>query len=58
MGPGLPGPGRPPSADRGIGKVIRSEAVHHPLVPLSPATRAGLRELAGEVRPRALYRGT
>jgi dihydrodipicolinate synthase/N-acetylneuraminate lyase len=40
------------------GKVIRSEAVRHPLVPLSMATRAGLLELAGEVRPLALYWGT
>jgi len=40
------------------GKVIRSEAVRHPLVPLSPATRAGLLELAGELRPLALHWGT
>jgi len=49
---------RAATAVMAAGKVIRSEAVRHPLVPLSPATRAGLLELAGEVRPLALYWGT
>lgn len=40
------------------GKVIRSEAVRHPLGPLPPATRAGLIELAREARPLALTWGT
>lgn len=40
------------------GKVIRSDAVRHPLVPLSPATRAGLLELVREARPLALSWGT
>jgi 2-keto-3-deoxy-L-arabinonate dehydratase len=39
------------------GKVIRSEAVRHPLGPLPPATRAGLLELAREARPLALRWG-
>ncbi|HTS23625.1 MAG TPA: dihydrodipicolinate synthase family protein [Casimicrobiaceae bacterium] len=39
------------------GGVIRSEAVRHPLAPLHPATRAGLLELAAEVRPLALRWG-
>jgi 2-keto-3-deoxy-L-arabinonate dehydratase len=39
------------------GKVIRSEAVRHPLTPLAPATRAGLLELAREVEPLALRWG-
>ena len=39
------------------GKVIRSEAVRHPLTPLSPAARAGLLELAREAQPLALRWG-
>jgi 2-keto-3-deoxy-L-arabinonate dehydratase len=39
------------------GKVIRSEAVRHPLAPLDPAARAGLLELAREVEPLALSWG-
>jgi hypothetical protein len=40
------------------GKVIRSEAVRHPLGPLPPASRAGLLELAREAQPLALRWGT
>ena len=39
------------------GKVIRSEAVRHPLTPLDPAARAGLLELAREAQPLALRWG-
>jgi 2-keto-3-deoxy-L-arabinonate dehydratase len=39
------------------GKVIRSEAVRHPLTPLGPAARAGLLELAREAEPLALRWG-
>lgn len=39
------------------GGVIRSEAVRHPLGPLSPATRAGLLELARALDPVALRWG-
>jgi dihydrodipicolinate synthase/N-acetylneuraminate lyase len=39
------------------GKVIRSEAVRHPLTPLTPAARAGLLELACETQPLALRWG-
>jgi dihydrodipicolinate synthase/N-acetylneuraminate lyase len=39
------------------GKVIRSEAVRHPLTPLTPAARAGLLELAREAQPLALRWG-
>jgi dihydrodipicolinate synthase/N-acetylneuraminate lyase len=39
------------------GGVIASDAVRHPLEPLHPATRAGLLELAAEVRPLALSWG-
>ncbi|MDH4181398.1 MAG: dihydrodipicolinate synthase family protein [Betaproteobacteria bacterium] len=39
------------------GGVIASDAVRHPLDPLHPATRAGLLELAAEVRPLALRWG-
>jgi 2-keto-3-deoxy-L-arabinonate dehydratase len=39
------------------GKVIGSEAVRHPLMPLAPAARAGLLELAREVQPLALRWG-
>ena len=39
------------------GGVIKSEAVRHPLVPLAPATRAGLLELARGLRPLALQWG-
>jgi len=39
------------------GKVIKSDAVRHPLQPLDPATRAGLLELAHEVGPLALRWG-
>ena len=39
------------------GGVIRSDAVRHPLMPLHPATRAGLLALAGEVQPLALRWG-
>ena len=39
------------------GRVIKSDAVRHPLQPLDPATRAGLLELAGELNPLALRWG-
>jgi dihydrodipicolinate synthase/N-acetylneuraminate lyase len=39
------------------GGVIRSDAVRHPLEPLHPATRAGLLELARELKPLALTWG-
>ncbi len=39
------------------GGVIKSDAVRHPLEPLHPATRAGLLEIAAEVRPLALHWG-
>jgi 2-keto-3-deoxy-L-arabinonate dehydratase len=39
------------------GKVIRCEAVRHPLRPLAPPTRAGLLELAREAQPLALRWG-
>jgi 2-keto-3-deoxy-L-arabinonate dehydratase len=39
------------------GKVIKSDAVRHPLERLHPATRAGLLELATEVKPLALRWG-
>jgi dihydrodipicolinate synthase/N-acetylneuraminate lyase len=39
------------------GRVIRSEAVRHPLVPLPPATQHGLLELAREAQPLALRWG-
>ena len=39
------------------GGVIRSDAVRHPLEPLSPATRAGLLELARAADPLALRWG-
>jgi len=39
------------------GGVIASDAVRHPLEPLHPATKAGLLELAAEVRPLALRWG-
>jgi 4-hydroxy-tetrahydrodipicolinate synthase len=39
------------------GRVIRSDAVRHPLEALHPATRAGLLELAAEVNPLALRWG-
>jgi 2-keto-3-deoxy-L-arabinonate dehydratase len=39
------------------GGVIKSDAVRHPLEPLHPATRAGLLELAGELKPIALRWG-
>ena len=39
------------------GGVIKSDAVRHPLEALHPATRAGLLELAAEVRPLALHWG-
>jgi 2-keto-3-deoxy-L-arabinonate dehydratase len=39
------------------GRVIRSDAVRHPLEPLHPATRAGLLELAREIDPLALRWG-
>jgi dihydrodipicolinate synthase/N-acetylneuraminate lyase len=39
------------------GKVIKSDAVRHPLQPLDAATRAGLLELAHEVGPLALRWG-
>ena len=39
------------------GGVIRSDAVRHPFAPLHPATRAGVLELAREVRPLALLWG-
>jgi dihydrodipicolinate synthase/N-acetylneuraminate lyase len=39
------------------GGVIKSDAVRHPLEALHPATRAGLLELAADVRPLALRWG-
>ena len=39
------------------GRVIKSDAVRHPLQPLDPATRAGLLELAVELNPLALRWG-
>lgn len=39
------------------GKVIKSDAVRHPLQPLDPVTRAGLLELAREFDPLALRWG-
>jgi len=39
------------------GKVIRSETVRHPLGALTPATRAGLLELARDAQPLALRWG-
>jgi dihydrodipicolinate synthase/N-acetylneuraminate lyase len=39
------------------GRVIRSDAVRHPLRPLHPATREGLLELAHELSPLALNWG-
>jgi dihydrodipicolinate synthase/N-acetylneuraminate lyase len=39
------------------GRVIASDHVRHPLVPLHPATRAGLLRLAREARPLALRWG-
>jgi 2-keto-3-deoxy-L-arabinonate dehydratase len=39
------------------GKVIKSDAVRHPLERLHPATKAGLLELANEVKPLALRWG-
>jgi 2-keto-3-deoxy-L-arabinonate dehydratase len=39
------------------GKVIRSDAVRRPLLPLGPETRAGLLELAREANPLALRWG-
>jgi 2-keto-3-deoxy-L-arabinonate dehydratase len=39
------------------GKVIKSDAVRHPLQSLDPVTRAGLLELAGELNPLALHWG-
>ena len=39
------------------GGVIKSDAVRHPLEPLHPATRAGLLELAREIKPLALRWG-
>ena len=39
------------------GGVIGSDAVRHPLEPLHPATRAGLLELAGQLKPLALRWG-
>ena len=39
------------------GDVINSDAVRHPLVPLNPATRKGLFELARELAPIALHWG-
>jgi 4-hydroxy-tetrahydrodipicolinate synthase len=39
------------------GRVIRSDAVRHPLEPLDPGSRAGLLELAREVKPLALRWG-
>jgi dihydrodipicolinate synthase/N-acetylneuraminate lyase len=39
------------------GGVIQSDAVRHPFAPLHPATRAGLLELARELRPLALLWG-
>ena len=39
------------------GGVIKCEAVRHPLEQIHPQTRAGLIELAREVRPLALRWG-
>ena len=39
------------------GGVIRSDAVRHPLPPLDAPTRAGLLELAAELKPLALHWG-
>ena len=39
------------------GRVIKSDAVRHPLEPLHPAARAGLLELAAELNPLALRWG-
>jgi 2-keto-3-deoxy-L-arabinonate dehydratase len=39
------------------GGIIRSEAVRHPLKRLHPGTRAGLIELAGELKPLAMRWG-
>jgi 2-keto-3-deoxy-L-arabinonate dehydratase len=39
------------------GRVIKSDAVRHPLEPMHPATRAGLLELARELDPVALRWG-
>ena len=39
------------------GGVIASDAVRHPLQPMHPQTRAGLRELAATVNPLALRWG-
>jgi dihydrodipicolinate synthase/N-acetylneuraminate lyase len=39
------------------GKVIKSDAVRHPLERMHPATKAGLLELAGELNPIALRWG-
>jgi 2-keto-3-deoxy-L-arabinonate dehydratase len=39
------------------GKVIKSDHVRHPLDALHPATKAGLLELAGELKPLALTWG-
>jgi len=39
------------------GGVIKSDAVRHPLESLHPTTRAGLLELAGEIKPLALRWG-
>jgi dihydrodipicolinate synthase/N-acetylneuraminate lyase len=39
------------------GRVIKSDAVRHPLEPLHPAARAGLLELAADVNPLALRWG-
>ena len=40
-----------------VGGVIRSDAVRHPLEALHPATRAGLLELAADLKPLALRWG-
>jgi dihydrodipicolinate synthase/N-acetylneuraminate lyase len=40
-----------------VGGVIKSDAVRHPLEALHPATRAGLLELASELKPLALRWG-
>jgi 4-hydroxy-tetrahydrodipicolinate synthase len=40
------------------GKVIRSDAVRHPLEPLHPAARVGLLELARPLDPVVLRWGT
>ncbi len=39
------------------GKVIKSDAVRHPLKALHPATRAGLLDIAGPLKPMALRWG-